>query len=153
MAKIKPIAKVANLGKPFWIRLAEKIVDKVYQNTVYKGKDVKGNAFAEYSDAYKKVVQGSGNKPDLYASGKMMDSLLSYPNSATDYNIEVGWINPKSSQKVVWNESERGKNRAIKKDTGFPFSKDVERMYDKTIDLALNKKLKAVSSKTVIKIG
>ena len=150
MAKGKPIQKVANLGKPFWIRLSERVIDMVYQNTVFKGKNVKGAAFKAYAESYKKEVQGGGNRPDLYKSGKMMLSHLSYPDSATDYNINTGWINPKSAQKVVWNED---MGRAIKKDTGFPYSRDVEKMQDSSIDKALDKKLKTVNSRVVINIG
>ena len=76
MAKSKPIAKTVHIGRSNLIRLANKVIDKVYELTVYKSKDVYNKPFEKYSDSYKKEVQGGGNKPDLYKSGKMMRSLL-----------------------------------------------------------------------------
>ena len=154
MAKDKPIKDTVHIGKVNLIRLANKVIDKVYENTVYRSKDVKDKPFEEYSDSYKKVSQSSGNKVDLYKSGKMMNSLLIKRDSATDDTIPVGWVNPKSAQKLVWNASDRGKNREVANDKGsFPFAPSVEKIFWDGVNEILDKKVKATSSKQVFKIG
>ena len=162
MAKrTKPIKEVANLGKPFWIRAATRVVDMVFNRTVSKGQDVDGTAFKDYDSRYAKrkssgkikgQAGGAGRSsiPNLYLTSKTMNSLLVYPDTATDYNIKVGWISGKSAQKVEWNED---MGRAIKKDTGFAFGSAIERWWFRNINRALDKKLKKVSDKTVFKIG
>ena len=101
MAKAKPISKTVHIGKANLIRLANKVIDKVFENTVFRGKDVRDKQFKPYSEGYKKEVQGGGGKVDLFKSGKMMRSLLIRRGEATDDTIPVGVINPKSTQKLV----------------------------------------------------
>ena len=156
--KQKPIAKTVHIGKANLIRLANKVIDMVYQDTVYKHKGVDGKPFEKYSKGYrsKKSSMGTGGKggsPDLVLSGKMMSSLIIKEGSATDDSIPAGWVNPKSSQKLEWNASDRGKKRRITKDTGdFPFARHIEEWFYKSIDRILSKKVKKTSSRTVVKI-
>ena len=161
MSKDKPIRRVANLGKPFWIKAATKVVDIVFKRTVTKGQDVDGAKFDAYDSKYatrkssgkiKDQAGGAGrsSKPNLYLSSDMMNSLLVVDGSVTDYNINVGWVNPKMGGRVEYNEDN---NRYIKKDSGFPFGRAVERIWFRDIDRELDRKLKKVSSKKVIKIG
>ena len=154
MAKSKPIAQTVHIGRVNLIRLANRVIDRVFENTVFRGKDVKDKQFKPYSAGYKKEVQGGGGKVDLFKSGKTMRSLLIRSGQATDDTIPVGWINPKSAQKLVWNASERGKNRKVSKSTGtFPFAPSVERMFFRDINKILDKKVKKTSSKVVFKIN
>ncbi len=154
MAKAKPIAQTVHIGRVNLIRLANKVIDKVFENTVFRGKDVSDKQFKPYSAGYKKEVQGGGGKVDLFKSGKMMHSLLIRRGEATDDTIPVGWINPKSAQKLTWNASDRGKNREVANDKGtFPFAPSVEKMFFNDINKILNEKVKKTSSKTVFKIN
>lgn len=179
MAKLKPIAKTVHIGKVNMLRLADKVIDKVFDNTVYKGKDVKDRPFKKYSDhepfffrdkqgrirraqGYKQAKSAGGlkyqsggpgksAKPNLYLSGKTMRSLLT--SGATEDTAEVGWKNTKSEQKLKWNESDRGKNRQIAKDTGdFPFAPSVEKWFYKSIDKILDKKVNKTSQTIIFKI-
>ena len=155
--KLKPIAKTVHVGKVTIIRLASKVIDMVFQDTVFKHKDVRGKKFAPYSKGYKKkkssISQGGvGGQPDLFLSGRMMGSLLILKGQATEDNIPVGWVNPKSKQKLTWNESARGKKRAITKETGWPFAKHIEVMFKKEIDKKLKKNVKSTSEKIIFDI-
>ncbi len=174
MPKSKPIAQTVHIGKVNLIRLASKVIDKVFKNTVFRSKDVRDKKFEKYSDqepffffnkkigkvvraqGYKQTKaesQSSGTKVDLFASGKMMRSMLIRSGQATDDTIPVGWINPKSAQKLTWNASDRGKNREVANDKGtFPFAPSVEKMFFRDVDKILDKKVKKTSSKVVFKI-
>ncbi len=153
MAKSKPIAPTVHIGRVNLIRLANKVIDKVFENTVFRSKDVRDQQFKPYSEGYKKEVQGGGGKVDLFKSGKMMHSLLIRKGEATEDTIPVGWVNPKSAQKLTWNASDRGKNREVANDKGsFPFAPSVEKMFFRDVDKVLEKKVKKTSSKVVFKI-
>ncbi len=178
MPKAKPIAQTVHIGRVNLIRLASKVIDKVFENTVFRGKDVKDKPFKPYSDqepffffnkkigkvvraqGYKQTKlegggsQGAGSNVDLFKSGKMMRSLLIKGGEATDDTIPVGWVNPKSAQKLTWNASDRGKNREVANDKGsFPFAPSVERIFFKDINKILDKKVKKTSSRVVFKIN
>ena len=154
MAKSKPIAQTVHIGRVNLIRLASKVIDKVFENTVFRGKDVQDKQFKPYSSGYKKEVQGGGGKVDLFKSGKMMRSLLIKRGEATDDTIPVGWVNPKSAQKLVWNASDRGKNREVAHDKGsFPVAPSVEKMFFNEVDKTLDKKVNKTSSKFLFKIN
>ena len=155
--KLKPIAKTVHIGKVTLIRLASKVIDMVFQDTVFKHKDVRGVKFEKYSKGYRKRKSdlgtgGVGGKPDLTLSGRMMGSLLIKKGQANEDNIPVGWVSPKSKQKLAWNESERGKKRAITKETGWPFAKHIEAMFRKGIDKKLNKNVKSTSERVIFDI-
>ncbi len=154
MAKSKPIAQTVHIGRVNLIRLASKVIDKVFENTVFRSKDVKDQQFKPYSKGYKKDVQGGGGKVDLFKSGKMMRSLLIRSGQATDDTIPVGWVNPKSTQKLTWNASDRGKNREVANSKGtWPFAPSVEKMFFNDINKILDKKVKKTSSRVVFKIN
>ncbi len=154
MPKEKPIAQTVHIGRVNLIRFAKKVIDKVFANTVLRGKDVRDKQFKPYSKGYKKGVQGGGGKVDLFKSGKMMHSLLIKVDEATDDTIPVGWVNPKSAQKLTWNASDRGKNREVANDKGnWPFAPSVEKMFFKDVNKILDKKVKKTSSKVVFKIN
>ena len=154
MPKAKPIAQTVHIGRVNLIRLASKVIDKVFENTVFRSKDVRDKQFKPYSEGYKKEVQGGGGKVDLHKSGKMMGSLLIRRGEATDDTIPVGVINPKSTQKLIWNALDRSKNREIMNDKGtFPFAPSVEKMFFNDVDKVLDKKVKKTSSKVVFKIN
>ncbi len=183
MAKSKPIAPTVHIGRVNLIRSANKVIDRVYKNTVFKHKDVKDKKFKPYSShppffyfhkkakklvraiGYKEAKSGgeikgqSGGpgrsaKPNLYLSGETMDSLLIRSGEATDDTIPVGWVNPRAAQKLTWNASDRGKNREVANDKGnFPFAPSVEKMFFRDVDKILDKKVKKTSSKTVFKIN
>ncbi len=176
--KSKPIAQTVHIGRVNLIRFANKVIDKVFLNTVFRSKDVKDKPFKPYSDqepffffnkkigkvvraqGYKQTKaegggsQGSGTKVDLFASGKMMRSLLIRSGQANDDNIPVGWVNPKSAQKLVWNASDRGKNREVANSKGtFPFAPSVEKMFFNDVNKVLDKKVKKTSERIVFKIN
>ena len=160
MARAKPISKTVYTGRQIIIKAAAKVVDMVYQLTVFKHKDVENKPFKPYSEYYQKKksvsdsVGGVAGAPDLSLSGKMMRSLLAYKNTATEESINVGWLNPKSVQKLIWNASDRGKNRQVSKSTGsFPFSKRIEEVFFKEIDTKLSKNVKSKKSRQVFKLG
>lgn len=156
--KLKPIAKTVHIGKATIIRLASKVIDMVFQDTVFKHKGVDGKKFAPYSESYKERkgnlgTGGVGGLPDLTLSGRMMGSLLIRKGQATEDDIPVGWISPKSKQKLKWNESIRGKLRKIVKDIGtFPFAKHIETWFKKEIDKKLDKNVKSTSERVTFDI-
>ncbi len=153
MAKSKPIAQTVHIGRVNLIRLANRVIDKVFENTVFRSKDVNDKPFNS-EGYYEKVSQSGKGRVDLFLTGKMMHSLLIRRGEATDDTIPVGWINPKSAQKLVWNASERGKNREVANDKGtFPFAPSVERIFFRDINKILDKKVKKTSSKVVFKIN
>ncbi len=152
MAKSKPIAQTVHIGRSNMEKLATKVIDKVFENTVFRSKDVKDKPFEKYSEGYKKVSQSSSGSPDLHLSGKMMRSLKWF--NANEDSVLVGWKVDKSKKKLVWNESNRGKNRQISKNSGtFPFAPSVEKMFFEDVNKILNEKVKKTSSKTVFKIN
>ena len=152
--KSKPIHDTVHIGKANLIRLASKVIDRVFELTVFRSRGADDKLFKQYSESYKKEVQGGGNKPDLYLSGKMMGSLLVRKSSATEDLIPVGWINPKSKQKLEWNASERGKKRSPTKETGdFPFSEKIGSLFFKEVDKILDRKVKKTSETIRIKIN
>ena len=154
MPKSKPIHDTVHIGKANLIRLASNVIDRVFELTVFRGKGADDKLFEQYSESYKKEVQGGGNKPDLYLSGKMMNSLLVKNSSATEDSIPVGWINPKSKQKLEWNASERGKERSPVKEIGdFPFSEKIGNWFFNEVNKILDKKVNKTSQKTVVKIN
>lgn len=176
--KSKPIHDTVHIGRANLIRLASKVIDAVFELTVFRGKGADGKSFKPYSDQEpfffyhkkaKKVVraqgykqtklekggsQGSGSKPDLYASGKMMNSVLIKSSQATEDSIPVGVINPKSKQKLKWNASDRGKNREIMNDKGdFPFAKRIGDVFFRDINKILDSKVKKTSETIKVKIN
>lgn len=156
--KLKPIAKTVHVGKVLIIKLATKVTDMVYEQTVFKHKGADNKKFKPYSAGYKKKKAGMSTggiagQPDLVLSGKMMNSLLVVRGSATKDNVVVGWVNPESAQKLVWNASTRGKKRRITKKSGtFPFAKTAERPFKKGIDKKLNKNVKLTSERITFDI-
>ena len=83
-----------------------------------------------------------------------MGSLLVRKSSATEDLIPVGWINPKSKQKLEWNASERGKKRSPTKETGdFPFSEKIGNIFYSDIDKILDRKVKKTSETISITIN
>lgn len=158
MAKSKPIAPTVHIGRVNLIRLASKVVDKVFEHVVHRGLDVKGKPFEKYSEGYKKETQGGKGRPDLHKTGRMMGSLQKKSTGLAGLNpddsILVGWANPKSGQKLVWNESARGKKRTVTKETGtFPFNEKIGDWFFKEVDKILDRKVKKTSSKVVFKIN
>lgn len=149
---LKPIKNMVVVGKPKMIALSNRIIDKVFEQTVYRSKDVKNKPFKEYSEGYAKESQSGGGKVDLFATGKMMRSLLVYGKTYRDDSLKVGWINPKSAQKVEWNASKRGKYRKVVNDKGFPFSNAIKKFFFKGIEKILNSNVKKLTSKQVYDI-
>ena len=180
MAKAKPIKDTVHVGKTNLIKLAATVRKKVVIHVTKRHKDVKGKQFKPYSSQEPffffnkkagKVVRAQGYKqakaegkfrkqsstsqvPDLQLSGDMMRGMIIQSDRATDDLIPIGWVNPKSTQKLIWNESKRGKKRTVAKNTGdFPFSKDIGDWFFKSVDKILDKKVKKTSSKVVFKIN
>ena len=152
--KLKPIAPTVHIGIANLIRLASKVIDAVFLLTVFRGKDVDNKSFEPYSKGYSKEVQSGGNRVDLYLSGKMMNSVLIRSSQATEDSIPVGVINPKSTQKLEWNASDRGKNREIMNDKGdFPFAKRIGDVFFRGVNKILDRKVKKTSETIKFKIN
>ena len=147
-----PLSKLTEFKAPFWLRLGEKVCTKV-RNETKGGSNVKGGQFKKYDDRYAtRKAQGKfkrqssqSTKPDLMLTGDMMNSLQTH--SANKDGVIVGWADQFNASKVKWNEDE---GRSITKDTGFPFSKTAESLYDKELDKEVNKMVKAQKETIVI---
>ena len=152
MAKYKPIKDTVHIGKANLIRMAKNIITDVTNWTMVSSKDVYSKKFKSYSDGYKKKKGSS--KVNLTLSGQMLRSFKYLMTSEPKDNIKVGWTSSEAIQKLIWNESERGKNRQVAKDTGtFPFNELIENKFFNEINKILDKKVSKTSEKVVFRIG
>ena len=151
-----PLTNLVKYSPVFFNTMGEKIAKKVRIETK-SGRSVEGKKFKSYSAGYKKRKKAGkfGRQsstrvgvPDLTLTGDMLRALQTHGSSRT--HVIVGWANPADASKVDWNEEE---GRAITKDTGFPFSKGAEKIYDDMMLKDADKKVKAQKERIEFKIG
>jgi len=147
------LADIVELGKPFFIALADAVIDRIRLHTTKSGKDHKGKKFKPLSEPYR-TRKGAGKlnrgesavgKANLEVSGDMMSDLQ--PSRPKKDSIILSW--PAFSERLIHNKE----NGRIVTSESNPVAPGIERFIQKEVDKRTKKNIKAQNKVNVIKLG
>jgi len=151
----KGLPDIVPRSKSEWTKLGNKVVGKIKDWTINKGRDVYGRPFKAYSKDYaerkssglipRQSTAHAKGKPNFVLTNDTMGDLKVL--DATRDSVTIGWA---SFGHIIEGQAKRG--RVITADKR-PVAKHIEKFIEDEYGRQIDRKLKKVSGTTIIKIG